>query len=205
MISQKGKRKLIYKDRLYYWFVKLDEDYHKPYLLIISDDRKLQLFYPLNQTNDKFSYPVIRVSQAEKLKAGWYCFSPPIADEFVSAHNVCAILNWYEAQDKDQESIGKKTYDHPFGNIDFGNGVVTHIETDFSQENLREDMLQVIYPGDYLLDVGWYGTSRGYIISVIRNQDWENPVASARKGFYELHEAVICAIEMIEKLSKDKK
>ncbi|MDR2920342.1 MAG: hypothetical protein LBV72_13390 [Tannerella sp.] len=92
---------------------------------------------------------------------------------------------------------------NPLENIDFREGLVTHIETDFSRENLREDMLQVIYPKDYLLDVGWYGTSNGFIISIIRNQDWENPVARTRKGLYDLHEAVICAVEIIEKLIQE--
>ena len=38
----------------------------------------------------------------------------------------------------------------------------------------KEDMLQVEYPNCFLLDMGWYQDR--YIISVIHNFDWANPV-----------------------------
>ncbi|MDR2920343.1 MAG: hypothetical protein LBV72_13395 [Tannerella sp.] len=88
--------------------MKLDEDYFKPYLCIISDDRKLQLVYRLNQINDKFIHPKIRVAESEKLKTGWYHFFPPIADESMSAHNVSAILNWHEKQHENMKPIEEK-------------------------------------------------------------------------------------------------
>ena len=104
MISSKGKRKLIYKDKLFYWFVKLDKDYYEPFLHIISDDRKLRLSYRLNQISDKFIHSKISVLQSEKMKHGVYNFFPPLADEFISAHNVCAILSWYEKQNETSPS-----------------------------------------------------------------------------------------------------
>lgn len=203
MIGQEKKRKLIYKDRLFYWYVKVEKDYYEPFLSIVSDDRKLCLIYPMNQVREKFLHPKISVLHSEKMKEGTYNFPPPIADEFISTHNVLAILNWYEKEDENTKPIDVKVPTNPFENIDFKSGIVTHIETDFSNESLREDMLQVLYPKDYLLDVGWYGISRGFMVSIIRNQDWENPVGKTQQGIMNLHEAVTCAVDMIDKLIKE--
>jgi hypothetical protein len=87
---------------------------------------------------------------------------------------------------------------NPFENIDFKSGIVTHIENDFSQEYLREDMLQVIYPKDYLLDVGWYRTN--FTVLIIKNCDWENPITVVHSDILNLHKTVICAVEVIEKM-----
>ena len=53
--------------------------------------------------------------------------------------------------------------------VDFGTGTVT-----FLDDTQKEDMLQVEYPNGFLLDMGWYQDR--YIISVIHNFDWANPV-----------------------------
>lgn len=53
--------------------------------------------------------------------------------------------------------------------VDFGTGKVIFL--DFTR---KEDMLQVEYPNCFLLDMGWYQDR--YIISVIHNFDWANPV-----------------------------
>ena len=53
--------------------------------------------------------------------------------------------------------------------IDFGTGKIIFL--DITQ---KEDMLQVEYPNGFLLDMGWYQDR--YIISVIHNFDWANPV-----------------------------
>ena len=53
--------------------------------------------------------------------------------------------------------------------IDFGTGKIIFL--DIIQ---KEDMLQVEYPNCFLLDMGWYQDR--YIISVIHNFDWANPV-----------------------------
>ncbi|MBC1375081.1 hypothetical protein HCB45_09125 [Listeria sp. FSL L7-0091] len=39
---------------------------------------------------------------------------------------------------------------------------------------MKEDILQVQYPNDLLLDVGFYGEQ--YKIFVIKNLNWEEPV-----------------------------
>ena len=52
--------------------------------------------------------------------------------------------------------------------VDFGTGKVIFLDV-----TRKEDMLQVEYPNCFLLD-GWYQDR--YIISVIHNFDWANPV-----------------------------
>jgi hypothetical protein len=58
-------------------------------------------------------------------------------------------------------------------------------ETEYSEEkslyHLTEDLLQLEFESSNLIvDLGWYGnfeTNEGdFIINVIRNQDWENPL-----------------------------
>lgn len=199
-ISKKRKRQIVYNGQSYLWFVKEDDDSFDTYLYIISTDKKLQLTYRTNQINDCFIAPKIFVKQSEKLKYGLYQFFPPISDEFISAHNVRAILNWHNEQNSDIEPIVFKYDSNPFNGIDFKSGIVMHIENDFSNETLREDMLQVTFPENYILDVGWYGTMKGFIIFIIKNNDWENPIKKCSKGFYGLNEAVINAIATIETL-----
>ena len=53
--------------------------------------------------------------------------------------------------------------------IDFDTGKVIFLDA-----TRKEDMLQVEYPNCFLLDRGWYQDR--YIISVIHNFDWANPV-----------------------------
>ena len=53
--------------------------------------------------------------------------------------------------------------------MDFGTGKVIFLDA-----TRKEDMLQVEYPNCFLLDMGWYQDR--YIISVIHNFDWANPV-----------------------------
>lgn len=53
--------------------------------------------------------------------------------------------------------------------VDFGTGKVIFLDV-----TRKEDMLQVEYPNCFLLDMGWYQDR--YIIFVIHNFDWANPV-----------------------------
>ena len=53
--------------------------------------------------------------------------------------------------------------------IDFDTGKVIFLDA-----TRKEDMLQVEYPNCFLLDMGWYQDR--YIISVIYDFDWANPV-----------------------------
>ena len=55
--------------------------------------------------------------------------------------------------------------------IDFSPGIITWIEN-----NKQEDMLQVLYPDNYILDMGWY--EKIFRIYIIHDNDWVNPVFS---------------------------
>ena len=48
MVSSKGKRKIIYGDSVYYWYIRIDDKGHR--LHIISDDKKIHLEYPFLDT-----------------------------------------------------------------------------------------------------------------------------------------------------------
>lgn len=59
-----------------------------------------------------------------------------------------------------------------FEKLDYGPGRVS-----FSSNDLwEEDILQVDYPEGYLLDLGWYGESNGFIVYIVKDQNWEDPI-----------------------------
>lgn len=93
MISKKGKRKIVFEGLTYYWYVKKEND--TDFLSISSEDKKLVLSYRVNQIDDDYLRPKIRVVQSEKLLSGVYLFWPILSDEAISNYNVFAILNWY--------------------------------------------------------------------------------------------------------------
>ena len=67
--------------------------------------------------------------------------------------------------------------DENWSTIDFAPGVIDYIDT-----YKKEDMLQVHFPMNYVLDMGWYdGVYRLYII---KDNDWESPIYlySTEKG-----------------------
>ncbi len=43
------------------------------------------------------------------------------------------------------------------------------------EDTLQEDMLQVDYPNNFILDMGWCG--KAYIIYIVKDFEWGNPVA----------------------------
>lgn len=70
---------------------------------------------------------------------------------------------------------GKIVHDDlsPLKNIDPAN------QTDL----LKEDMLQVEYPGEFLLDVGWYPSfdiTGSFQIRAIKEYDWDTPLFFAK-------------------------
>ena len=99
MINKKGKRKIVFEEQTYYWYVKKEND--TDFLSISSEDKKLFLSYRVDQISDEYIHPKISVLQSERLIPGVYSFFPPLADESISAHNVRAILNWYTKQTAD--------------------------------------------------------------------------------------------------------
>ncbi|MDE6781837.1 MAG: hypothetical protein K2J40_10315 [Ruminococcus sp.] len=48
MVSEKGKRKIIFDDSVYYWYVRIENNSHR--IHIISNDKKLHLKYPFIDT-----------------------------------------------------------------------------------------------------------------------------------------------------------
>ena len=46
MVSKKGKRKLEYEGKIFYWFVRANSE-GVPRIHILSDDKKVNLEYPL--------------------------------------------------------------------------------------------------------------------------------------------------------------
>ena len=58
--------------------------------------------------------------------------------------------------------------DKNWSTIDFAPGVIDYVDM-----NKKEDMLQVHFPKNYVLDMGWYdGVYRLYII---KDYNWESP------------------------------
>lgn len=50
---------------------------------------------------------------------------------------------------------------------------------DLCLDDLKEDMLQIKFPGDLILDVGWrpsFDIRGGFHILLIKNYDWEKPI-----------------------------
>ena len=80
--------------------------------------------------------------------------------------------------------------------IDFDTGKVIFLDA-----TRKEDMLQVEYPNCFLLDMGWYQDR--YIISIIHNFDWANPVQqyeTAERN--QLPKLLTEAVRLVEKESQ---
>ncbi|SFR69488.1 hypothetical protein [Anaeromicropila populeti] len=75
-----------------------------------------------------------------------------------------------------------------FQDIDFGKGVNRkYIDFNINEviplkeqtDLLKEDLIQVIYESNYLIDIGWYPEfdEEGFFrVSIIKDYQWENPV-----------------------------
>ena len=80
--------------------------------------------------------------------------------------------------------------------IDFDTGKVIFLDA-----TRKEDMLQVEYPKCFLLDMGWYQDR--YIISVIHNFDWANPVQQYETTeTNQLPKLLTEAVRLVEKESQ---
>lgn len=80
--------------------------------------------------------------------------------------------------------------------IDFDTGKVIFLDA-----SRKEDMLQVEYPNCFLLDMGWYQDR--YIISVIHNFDWANPVQQYETTeTNQLPKLLTEAVRLVEKESQ---
>lgn len=80
--------------------------------------------------------------------------------------------------------------------MDFDTGKVIFLDA-----TRKEDMLQVEYPNCFLLDMGWYQDR--YIISVIHNFDWANPVQQYETPeTNQLPKLLTEAVRLVEKESQ---
>lgn len=80
--------------------------------------------------------------------------------------------------------------------IDFDTGKVIFLDA-----TRKEDMLQVEYPNCFLLDMGWYQDR--YIISIIHNFDWANPVQQYETTeTNQLPKLLTEAVRLVEKESQ---
>lgn len=69
-----------------------------------------------------------------------------------------------------------------FKKINFKSGHITFLD---QSDLLKEDILQVQYPDELLLDVGYY--EKQYKIFVIKKLNWEKPVVKCKaRNFDEL-------------------
>ena len=80
--------------------------------------------------------------------------------------------------------------------MDFDTGKVIFLDA-----TRKEDMLQVEYPNCFLLDMGWYQDR--YIISIIDNFDWANPVQQYETTeTNQLPKLLTEAVRLVEKESQ---
>lgn len=80
--------------------------------------------------------------------------------------------------------------------MDFDTGKVIFLDA-----TRKEDMLQVEYPNCFLLDMGWYQDR--YIISIIQNFDWTNPVQQYETTeTNQLPKLLTEAVRLVEKESQ---
>ena len=197
-ISKKGKRKIIYNEELFYWFIQRDEDYGTDHLNIIKEDRSLIIFYRVNQIRDEFIHPKVFIKKSSRLKTGLYPFFPLLSDEIITPKTIINILKWHEQCDVSITPVKHQPLGFSLADIDYKAGKINHISDDF--KHLSEDMLQIEYPGGYILDLGWYGSSNGYIIYIIKDKNWETPVKKVHTGFYSLKEVLKNAVDFITSL-----
>ena len=83
-----------------------------------------------------------------------------------------------------------------FEKTDFKSGIVT-----YKSNTLQEDILQVKYPHNFTLDMGWY--SDKFIIYVIKDYMWDEPIAEyVTKNTEELSDVLSKAVNVIEQAYK---
>lgn len=100
-VSKKGKRKLVYKDKEYYWYMKLTDDwmysYNKPQLHIVSDDKKFIISYQPKQQNEH-PFLIIKGDNIGGLKApkdSWKRVKiPNWKDDEITPGFVHRLLDW---------------------------------------------------------------------------------------------------------------
>ncbi len=95
--------------------------------------------------------------------------------------------------------------------IDFKSGKIIYDEfhVDFTKsfleqiDSLKEDLLQVKYTDDYLLDLGWYPEYKvdgKFVVQLIKDRNWDAPVYRACcKSQEQLRQILETAINFVSK------
>lgn len=93
-----------------------------------------------------------------------------------------------------------KDYNFTPGIITFNNYDITfNEELNEEYDNLTEDMLQVEFKNNIILDVGWYSGVKSFIIFVIEEYEWEKPVLRLEAHSYrELKNSLDKAMNLIK-------
>jgi len=106
-VRSKYKRKIIRKDRLYYWYVDPDyDDEGKIKLHIVSEDKKLIVTYEVGQCSIKSKDPFIVIIGEEF--EGWTnkytgyrrVLTPKWKDDIITPQLVGEIIDWCLLKDK---------------------------------------------------------------------------------------------------------
>ena len=100
------------------------------------------------------------------------------------------------------------------GDVDFGKGIICkYIDFDVNIEIalteqvdfLKEDILQICYESNYILDVGWYpefNRNGSFKIVIIKDYNWENPVYESKcRDITILKEQVEKCVQLIRRQS----
>ncbi len=82
-----------------------------------------------------------------------------------------------------------------FDDIDFKGGTCRYIEP------LGQDMLEVYYPNDFVIDVGYIEDSKTYYVTIIKSNDWTHIYKEIEaKSEVDLKNALRYAIEYVTHL-----
>lgn len=92
-----------------------------------------------------------------------------------------------------------KEFNFKSGRITFNNyDISPNDELIAENNNLTEDMLQVEFKNDLVLDVGWYSGIYCFLVFVIQKRDWENPLLRLEAYSYlELESSLSRAMDLI--------
>lgn len=98
--------------------------------------------------------------------------------------------------------------------IDFKSGEIVYNEFNIvsskplaeQEDLLSEDLLQIQYGDNIILDVGWYpefDISGNFLVQIIKNQDWSTPVfKKACQNIEELIDTLNYAIVLSHKIQE---
>ena len=105
--SKKGKRKMIYKDREFYWYMNFTEDWecshNLPQLNVVSEDKKFLISYQPQQKNDN-PYIIIKGTEfigLENLGTWERVKTPNWQVEKITPEFVRTLIDWCFDENKE--------------------------------------------------------------------------------------------------------